>query len=55
MSSSDLLSSRWADTYDNQRGSLSGSAKSNIWTHIASQLEGTQIYDETFSMGDLTG
>ncbi|HID16075.1 MAG TPA: RHS repeat-associated core domain-containing protein, partial [Candidatus Atribacteria bacterium] len=50
-----LLSKKGADTYDNQRGSLTGSAKSKIWTHIASQLEGTQIYDETFSMRDLTG
>jgi len=55
MSASDLLSTKGADTYDNQRGSLTGDAKSNIWTHIASQLEGQQIYDETFSMSDLKG
>jgi len=50
-----LLSTKGADTYDNQRRSLSGNIKSNIWTHIAYQLEGQQIYDETFSMSDLTG
>ncbi len=55
MSKNELLSKKGADTYDNQRGSLTGDAKSDIWTHIASQLEGQQIYDETFSMGDLTG
>jgi hypothetical protein len=43
------------NTYDRVRGELSGNAKSKIWTHIASQLEGQQIYDETFSMSDLEG
>ena len=53
MSASDLLATKGADTYDNQRGSLTGDAKSNIWTHIVSQLEGKQIYDETFSMSSI--
>ncbi|MGO3708264.1 RHS repeat-associated core domain-containing protein [Mesonia hippocampi] len=44
-----------ATHYDFKRHELSGEAKSKIWTHIASQLEGQQIYDETFSMSDLTG
>ena len=43
------------NTYDRVRGELSGNAKSKIWTHVASQLEGQQIYDETFSMSDLEG
>ena len=53
MSASDLLATKGADTYDNQRGSLTGDAKSKIWTHIASQLEGQQIYDEKFSMSSI--
>ena len=44
-----------ADTYDNQRSNLSGDAKSNIWTDVASKMEGMEIYDETFSMSDLEG
>ena len=43
------------NTYDRVRGELSGNSKSKIWTHIASQLEGQQIYDEIFSMNDLEG
>lgn len=44
-----------ANTYDRVRSELSGDAKSKIWTHIVSQMEGQKIYDETFSMSDLTG
>ncbi len=44
-----------ANTYDKVRNELTGDAKSKIWTHIASKMEGQQIYDETFSMSDLTG
>lgn len=55
MSKSELLSKKGADTYDNQRGSLTGNAKSNIWTHIVSQLEGEQIYDEKFSLSSIEG
>ncbi|PID68467.1 MAG: hypothetical protein CR989_05175 [Flavobacteriales bacterium] len=55
MSASDLLSTKGADTYDNQRGSLTGDAKSNIWTHIVSQLEEEQIYDEKFSLSSIEG
>jgi len=54
ISKGELLSKKGAYTYDNQRESLSGDAKSNIWTHIASQLEGQQIYDENFSMSSLS-
>ena len=54
MSADELLTSS-ANTYDDVRTTLSGDAKSKIWTHIASQLEGQQIYDEKFSMSDLTG
>ena len=43
------------DTYDNQRSTLSNDAKSNIWTNIASHFEGQQVYDLTFSMGNLEG
>ena len=53
MSKDELLSINGADTYDNQRGSLTGDAKSNIWTHIASQLEGATVFDKTFSMSTL--
>jgi hypothetical protein len=55
MSADEAMAMDEIDTYDNQRSGLAGDAKSNIWTHVASQLEGEQIYDETFSMGDLTG
>ena len=43
-----------ARTYDSVRGELSGSAKSKIWTHIASQMEGQQVYDEVFSLSSLS-
>lgn len=55
MSADEAMKMDKADTYDNQRGSFTGDAKSNIWTNIASQMEGQQIYDETLSMDDLTG
>jgi RHS repeat-associated protein len=55
MSADEAIAMEGVDTYDNQRGSLTGDAKSNVWTHIASQMEGQQIYDETFSMSDLEG
>ena len=54
MSADDAMLMDGVDTYDNQRNALSGDAKSNIWTHIASDMEGKQIYDETFSMSTLT-
>ncbi len=44
-----------ANTYDRVRSELTGDAKSKIWTHIASKMEGQQIYDEVFTMSDLTG
>ncbi|WP_448520771.1 RHS repeat-associated core domain-containing protein [Schleiferia thermophila] len=44
-----------ANTYDRVRSELSGDAKSKIWTHIVSQMEGQQIYDETFSMSSIEG
>ena len=55
MSADEAMTMDGVDTYDNQRGDLSGDAKSNIWTHIASKLEGTQIYDETFSISSIEG
>jgi len=54
MSKDELLATKGADTYDNKRSSLTGDAKSNIWTHIVSQPEGEQIYDETFSFSTLS-
>jgi RHS repeat-associated protein len=44
-----------ANTYNIVRNELTGESKSKIWTHIASKMEGQQIYDETVSMSDLTG
>ena len=41
------------DTFDNLKKDLSGEAKSNIWTDIVSQMEGCQVFDETFSLNDL--
>ena len=41
------------DTYDNQRFNMTNDSKSNIWTHIASQFEGLQVYDEVFSMSSI--
>ena len=43
-------------TYDKVRNSLlSGKAKSKIWKSVVSHFEGTQIYDEKFSMSKITG
>ena len=42
-----------ANTFDNVKNQLSGSAKSKIWTHIVSQMEGKQVYDEVFSLSTL--
>ena len=55
MSADELLASEGAYTYDKVRSSLTGGAKSDIWTHIVSQLEGQPIYDLTFTMSDLQG
>ena len=55
LSADEAMAMNGVDTYDNRRGSLSGDAKSNVWTHIASQMEGQQIYDETFSMSSIEG
>src|SRR5690606_27311478 len=44
-----------ANIYDAVRNELSGNAKSKIWTHVASQMEGQQVYDEVFTMNDLEG
>ncbi len=43
-----------ANTYDRVRSELTGDAKSKIWTNIASELEGEQIYDEKFSLSSLS-
>ncbi len=46
-------------TYDTVNGSnrdgLSNDTKSKIWTDLVSHFEGTQIYDEKFSMSKITG
>ncbi len=55
MSADELLAAEGAYTYDKVRSSLTGGAKSDIWTHIVSQLEGQPIYDLTFTMSDLQG
>ena len=34
-------------------GGLSNEAKSNIWTHIASQFEGSSVYDDYFSLSSI--
>ena len=44
-----------ANIYDAVRNELSSDAKSKIWTHVTSQMEGQQIYDEIFTMNDLEG
>lgn len=54
MSKDELLSTDGANTYDNLRGSLAGDSKAKIWTHIASKMEGTKIFDETFSLSALS-
>ena len=30
-------------------------AHSKLWTHVASQFEGTHVYDEIFSMSSING
>ena len=44
-----------ANDYDVVRNRLSNEAKSKIWTHIVSQMEGAQIYDEVFSLSTISG
>ena len=34
---------------------ISPEAQSKIWTHIVSQFDGMQVYDEVFSMSDVRG
>ena len=58
---SELQSSAGNDliTFDEARESNSSgileSAYSRIWTHVASQFEGLQVYDEVFSMSSIDG
>ena len=40
--------------YDEVRSLLTGDAKSNIWTIVVSQMEGSKIYDEKFSLSSIT-
>lgn len=40
--------------YDEVRSLLTGDAKSNIWTSVVSQMEGSKIYDEKFSLSSIT-
>ncbi len=54
MSKDELLAIDEVNTYDQLRESLTEDAKSKIWTHIASKMEGKQIYDEKFSMATLS-
>ncbi|MDE5607491.1 MAG: hypothetical protein K2I64_00995, partial [Muribaculaceae bacterium] len=35
------------------KSKLSGEAMSNVWTHIVSQFDGLQVYDEIFTLSDL--
>ncbi len=54
LSEQEALSYEGVDSYDNIRNSLSEEARSNIWTNIVSHFEGLRVYDEKFSMEDLT-
>ena len=62
MSASDLLYDNYdfdaqrgeANSFDNVKHKLSGTAKSRIWTHIVSQMEGRQVYDVKFSLSTLS-
>ncbi len=51
--------SKYFKTYDTVNGSnrdgLSNDTKSKIWTDLISHFEGTQIYDEEFSMSKIIG
>ena len=40
--------------YDEVRSLLTGDAKSNIWTSVVSQMEGSKVYDEKFSLSSIT-
>ena len=53
MTKEEALINNDIDTYDNQRFNMTNDSKSNIWTHIASQFEGLQVYDEVFSMSSI--
>ena len=53
MTKEEALTNNDIDTYDNQRFNMTNDSKSNIWTHIASQFEGLQVYDEVFSMSSI--
>ena len=47
------------DTYDNMRilnvGGMTKESHSRIWTHIVSQFEGMQVYDEKFTLSSVEG
>ena len=47
------------DTYDVMKklnfGGMSSESHSKIWTHIVSQFEGMEVYDERFSMSQVQG
>ena len=47
------------DTYDVMKklnfGGMSSESHSKIWTHIVSQFEGMEVYDERFSMSQVHG
>ena len=43
-----------ANSYDTVRNELTETARSKIWTHIASQMEGLRVYDEVFSLSTLS-
>ena len=53
LTESDALLIEGVSTYDLLSEKLSGETKSNIWTDIASQMEGTVVFDEVFHMSDL--
>jgi len=55
MNAADACKLDGVHTYDVIRSQLSGDAKSNIWTNIASHFEGMSVYDLKFTMKDMLG
>lgn len=53
MSASEAKKLDGMSTYDQQRDNMVGESNSKIWTHVASQMEGKQIYGQEFSMSSI--
>ena len=53
LSENEALLIEGVSTYDILSETLTGETKSNIWTNIVSQMEGSRVYDEVFHMSDL--